>query len=164
MPLLQIFYESIDEKADEIEEYFGKDDWQNYTIKVHALKSSARLIGAMGFGEEAQMLENAGKAGNLAYIHEHHEAFLAEYRSFKNPLAEVFVETEEEKPEADLDLLESVYEEICSAAEENDVDTLEAIFAEMEEYSIPDKEQNRWEQLKSAVEQEKYDDIANILN
>ena len=164
LPLLQIFYESIDEKADEIEEYFGKDDWQNYTIKVHALKSSARLIGAMGFGEEAQMLENAGKAGNLAYIHEHHEAFLAEYRSFKNPLAEVFVETEEEKPEADLDLLESVYEEICSAAEENDVDTLEAIFAEMEEYSIPDKEQNRWEQLKSAVEQEKYDDIANILN
>jgi hypothetical protein len=88
---------------------------------------------------------------------------MAEYRSFKEPLARVFVLQEEEKPEADMDFLESVYEEIRSAAEENDADTLEAIFTEMEEYSMPASEQDRWEQLKTAVDQQKYDDIIDIL-
>ena len=38
--------------------------WEDYTILVHALKSSARLIGATLFAEIAQALETAGKDGN----------------------------------------------------------------------------------------------------
>ncbi|MBQ4270658.1 MAG: response regulator, partial [Clostridiales bacterium] len=56
MPLLKIFYESMDEKAAEIEHLYNDNDINNYTIKVHALKSSARLIGAAEFGEMAQEL------------------------------------------------------------------------------------------------------------
>lgn len=164
LPLLQIFYESLDERAVEIEGYYNAGNIKDYTTKVHALKSSARLIGAMEFGEEAQVLENAGKAGDQVYIHEHHEAFMAKYRSFKEPLAEVFVEPEEDKPEADMGFLEGVYEDIRLAAAENDMDTLEDIFTDMEEYSMPEPEQERWERLKAAVEQQNLADIANILN
>ncbi|WP_051533416.1 hybrid sensor histidine kinase/response regulator [Anaerovibrio sp. RM50] len=163
LPLLQIFYESMEERAEEIEGFYEAGNIKDYTTKVHALKSSARLIGAMEFGEEAQRLENAGKANDLDYIQSHNETFMENYRSFKEPLAMVFVSQEEEKPEADMDFLESVYEEICSAAEEHDAETLEAIFTEMEEYAMPEGEQQRWEQLKMAVSEQKYDDIANIL-
>ncbi len=163
MPLLQIFYESLDDRAAEIEGYYEEGNIKDYTTKVHALKSSARIIGAVEFGDKAQKLEDAGKAGNLDYIQKNNREFMLKYRSFKEPLAKVFAPQEEEKPEADMDFLESVYEEIRSAAGENDADTLEAIFTEMEEYSMPASEQDRWEQLKTAVDQQKYDDIIDIL-
>ncbi|MBR0163285.1 MAG: DegV family EDD domain-containing protein [Lachnospiraceae bacterium] len=60
---LRLFYESAAQKADEIERYLENEDWENYTIKVHALKSSARLIGASALSEDAAHLE---AMGNLA--------------------------------------------------------------------------------------------------
>ena len=163
LPLLKIFYESLDDKADEIEGFYAHEDWQNYTIKVHALKSSARLIGAVDFGEEAQLLENAGKAGDLAYIHAHHKAFIAEGRSFKDSLAEVFASAEAEKPEAEPELMAAVLQEIRMAAERMDGGQLDSIFAEMEAYQVPQAQEAIWNQLVKAAGQYDYQKILSIL-
>ena len=166
LPLLQIFYDSVDEKTAEIEAFYNKADWQNYTIKVHALKSSARIIGAVAFGEEAQLLENAGKSGDTEYIRRHHDEFLAKCRSFKAPLAAVCTEDRAETenlPEVDGTLLASIYEEMRTAAEEMDYDCLEAIIGEMAEYRMPEQEAKRWEKLKYAVGQFDYDTIIKLL-
>ena len=165
LPLLKIFYESLDEKADEIEGFFSEENWKDYTIKVHALKSSARLIGAAAFGEEAQLLENAGKAADIDYIRVHHADFMTKCRSFKEPLAEVFVEneTEEEKPEADAERMEGVFEEIRSAAEDMDGDRLEDIVAEMEAYRIPKAQEALYRKLKEAAAQLNYEEILSLL-
>lgn len=63
--LLEMFYDSIPDKADELNGLYAMEDWDNYTIKIHALKSSARLIGALELGDQVQLLENAGKEGDL---------------------------------------------------------------------------------------------------
>ncbi len=162
---LNFFYKFLDKKVNEIEELYSGGSWKEYTIKVHALKSSARLIGATAFGEEAQLLENAGKSGNLEYVHENHKKFITKYRGFKAPLAKIFFKEEEkiEKQEADPDLLETVYEEILSAAEEMDIERLESIFNEMSEYSIPESEEPLWEELMRATEKYDYDKITEIL-
>ncbi|MBQ6735596.1 MAG: DegV family EDD domain-containing protein [Lachnospiraceae bacterium] len=57
---LKLFAESAKAKADEIEAFLREEDWENYTIKVHALKSSARLIGATALSEDAKALEALG--------------------------------------------------------------------------------------------------------
>ena len=88
--LLHMFFESITEKSHELEELYRTEDTENYTIKIHALKSSARLVGAMELGEKAQLLENAGKEGDISYIHENHEAFMQDYIRYKEILSEVF--------------------------------------------------------------------------
>ncbi|MBQ1809310.1 MAG: response regulator [Selenomonas sp.] len=164
LPLLKIFYESLDEKVAEIENFYSQQNWKDYTIKVHALKSSARIIGAMAFGEEAQQLENAGKSGDTAYILQHHEAFITKCRSYKEPLAAVFAKAaEDDKPLVDIDLLKGAYEEIREAAEEMDCSRLEEIFVELAEYGIPDSEAAKWESLKVAAEQFDYDKIIAIL-
>ncbi|WP_051533441.1 ATP-binding protein [Anaerovibrio sp. RM50] len=165
MPLLEIFYESMDEKANEIEEYYQSGNIKDYTIKVHALKSSARLIGATDFGEEAQKLENAGKAEDMEYIRGHHRDFMEKYRSFKEPLGEVFATQEaEDKPLADAELLEGVIEEIRAAAEDMDGDRLEDIFAEMEEYKIPEAQAELYNKLKAATAQLDYEGILKLLS
>ncbi|MBQ1868630.1 hybrid sensor histidine kinase/response regulator, partial [Selenomonas sp.] len=168
LPLLKIFYDSIEEMAADIEGFYAERNLNDYTIKVHALKSSARIIGAKDFGEEAQMLENAGKAGNMDYIRAHHEDFLETYRGFKVQLAAVFgtgqPALEAEKPEADNELMESVYEELRAAAEEMDCDRLEDIFTEMEAYCIPAKEEELYQKLRQAAAHYDYDTIVTLLD
>ncbi len=92
-PLLEIFFTTIKEKADELDGFFYEGNIKDYTIKVHALKSSARIIGAVDFADEAQKLEDAGKSEDIAYIKEHHPGFIHEYRSFGEEL-EAFAESE----------------------------------------------------------------------
>ncbi len=170
LELLQIFYESMDEKAEEIEGFYAAENLKDYTIKVHALKSSARIIGAKDFGEEAQKLENAGKRGDMGYIRAHHAAFLETYRSFRAPLAGIFASSktekeaaEREKPEADEKRMEGVYEEIRAAADEMDCERLDAVFAEMEGYRILEREAELYEKLKDAASKFEYDTILDLL-
>jgi CheY-like chemotaxis protein len=44
---VQMFYDTIDSNSDVIEKAYKDGDIKLYTVKVHALKSSARIIGAM---------------------------------------------------------------------------------------------------------------------
>lgn len=51
--VLKIFYDSIEEKSDDLNKYYSDENWGDYTIKIHALKSSAKLIGALDNAEKA---------------------------------------------------------------------------------------------------------------
>ncbi len=165
LALLKVFYEDIDGKTGELNRFYEEEDYRNYTIKVHALKSSARIIGAGDLGEEAQRLENAGKAGDIEYIKSHHETFINRYNSFKEPLSSVFPapDSDHDKPEADADLMEGVMEEIMAAAEDMDCEKLDSIFEEMGDYRIPEKSRDLYEKLKDASEKYEYKTILKLI-
>ncbi len=165
LALLRVFYESLDRNAEEIDGFYTSQNWKDYTIRVHSLKSSARLIGAAAFGEEAQLLENAGKSLDTEYIRANHGDFMSEYLSFKAPLSEIFEEQpqEEEMPEADLEMFDELYEKICSAAEEMDIDELESLFGGMSQYKIPQSQRELWDQLKEAMSLYDYDSIIELV-
>lgn len=90
---LECFYEVIDENADEIEEYWKKKDWENYVIKVHALRSSAKLVGASAIAEQADILEKAGHASDTETISENTEKLLTDYRALKEELSAYITST-----------------------------------------------------------------------
>ncbi len=165
LPLVKIFYDSIDAKADEIEGFYNERNLKDYTIKVHALKSSARLIGAGVLGEIAQALENAGKSGDEAFIDEHNAVFLMAYRNFKNLLSGMFANeaSDEDKPLADDAMMEGVMDDICSSAECMDCDALEEIFREMENYRIPDGMKDAFAKIKAAAKIYDYDAILELI-
>ncbi|MBR5419863.1 MAG: response regulator [Lachnospiraceae bacterium] len=165
LALLKIFYESIDEKNEELEGFYREKDLKDYTIKVHALKSSARIIGAGELGEEAQRLEDAGKSEDIEYIREHHAAFMERFRSFKEVLSALFAAggDDGDKPEADEELMAAAYEEIRSAADDMDCDRLEQIFNEMNEYRIRPEDKELFEKLRDAAQQYDYDTILTLM-
>ncbi len=78
----------IGENADEIEEYWKKKDWENYTIKVHALRSSAKLIGASSLAGQAEILEKAGHNSDTEVIFQNTERLLNDYRALKGELSD----------------------------------------------------------------------------
>ena len=70
MSALEIFFKSVGKMSDEIQGYYDSGNWTDYTIKVHALKSSARIIGLAELSELARQLEAAGDAKDLGFIHD----------------------------------------------------------------------------------------------
>lgn len=74
---------------DEIVEYYEKEDWKNYCIKVHALKSTSLNIGAMELSELAKALERASKTGDIAFTKAQHENMIKEYDELLEKLREV---------------------------------------------------------------------------
>ena len=160
--VLKIFYDSIGEKHAELEESFNTEDWDNYTIKIHALKSSARLVGALDLGNKAELLENAGKGKDIVYIKENHPSAMEDYLSFKESLSPIFTEASD-KPMADMALIESVYQELRGAAERMDCDMIEGIMKEMEDYAIPDPEKERFDKIREKADALDYDGILEAL-
>jgi CheY-like chemotaxis protein len=69
--ILQVYLNSGLQKIREIRERYKAEDWKNYTILVHALKSTSIGIGATTLGEMAKELEMvAGDAVAAAYSRE----------------------------------------------------------------------------------------------
>jgi len=77
--ILQVYLNSGLQKIREIREKYKAEDWKNYTILVHALKSTSIGIGATNLGERAKELEMAGKEGNISFIQAHHREVMQEY-------------------------------------------------------------------------------------
>lgn len=63
--ILALYVQTGAEKLPLIEKLFQEKDVKNYTIEVHALKSTSMGIGAIELYSLAKDLETAGKAGNL---------------------------------------------------------------------------------------------------
>ena len=87
------FYEAIEEKSAQIEDFASSDDWKNFTILVHALKSSARLIGATALSDAAKALEECGNRAQTGdkdaerTIRQKTPALLCDYRAYSARLA-----------------------------------------------------------------------------
>ena len=77
--ILRGYCEDWDNSSDLAETLFEKQDWKNYTIAVHGMKSAMRSIGAMQLSEKARLLEYAGKENRIDFIIENHRSLMEEY-------------------------------------------------------------------------------------
>ena len=91
--LLGDVYKLMDEKINLVESYLSDKDIQNYTVQVHSLKTTCRMIGAMELGEEFFNLEKLGKENELAQIEELTPDVLSSFKAFK-PYLEPFASSD----------------------------------------------------------------------
>lgn len=79
MEMLRMFCSQAEEKRAEIISLYEAANWTDYTVKVHALKSTSLTIGAERLAGHAKLLEQAGKKENIAYIRNNHPMLLRLY-------------------------------------------------------------------------------------
>ncbi len=79
LEMLQMFCSQAEEKKEELIALYESSNWKDYTVKVHALKSTSMTIGAERLAEQAKLLEQAGKKGNIGYIHHDHPNLMRLY-------------------------------------------------------------------------------------
>ena len=166
---LTVFAHSVLSGAKEITNFYQKEDWKSYTVKVHALKSSARIIGAAELSDRAKRLEDAGNAGYLDEIRECTDGLLELYISFADKLAPLLAEETEEIPAEkkqpiDPEELAEAYETLKEFATTFDYDSLMFVIRSLDAYRLPDNAVKEFEELKAAASKPDWIMIREILD
>jgi signal transduction histidine kinase/DNA-binding response OmpR family regulator/HPt (histidine-containing phosphotransfer) domain-containing protein len=79
--ILGICVKSAESEQNKLQDAFEREDWKDYTIKIHALKSSMMTIGEENLSELAKRLESAGKQGDIDFIKNNHNSMIGKYRN-----------------------------------------------------------------------------------
>lgn len=165
LDIVKEFRTVIPEKSDLIEEYFNAGDYENYTIQVHALKSSARLIGAMELSEQAKYLEACGNEKNEPEIVEKTPPLLSLYRSYVEKLSPVEEgeKTEEDKPMLDAEGFLSALDDLKELLIVYDFDNADQIVAQLDHYQVPSEYQDKYDRIKVLMAEVDRDRLLEIL-
>ena len=86
---LQRFYKGFDKNSARIDSYLVGEDYDNYMITVHAIKSNAKMIGSAELSRMFEELENAAREGNYDYIKEQTPTVVMEYGILVKKLAPI---------------------------------------------------------------------------
>ncbi|MCR5451693.1 MAG: response regulator, partial [Lachnospiraceae bacterium] len=167
LSLLKIFLNSLSTTAETLDNLYLSKDIQNYTVKIHALKSSARIIGVNSLSEYAGQLEKAGKENDYDYITANHRSFITDYLDLKDALTGIFDEnesaTDSGKPSVDEGFLNAAYKKLLNAAEEMNIDEMDEIFREISNFRLPDPEKKLWEQVVNASNMFDYKAVVSLI-
>ena len=68
-----------EDRRAELEDYFAKEDWANYRVVVHAVKSTSLTIGAEALSEKAKSLEACAAEGNGDGVKAGHSEMIGMY-------------------------------------------------------------------------------------
>lgn len=75
-----------------IQNFYEAEDWHNYQILVHSLKSSSKSIGAEVLSGKALALESAAKIRDIDFIHDNHEDLMQTYLNLLDNIRKLFAE------------------------------------------------------------------------
>ena len=164
LKFLRTFYATLEDKADEIEKSYKSGDMEFCTIKVHALKSTARIIGARELSKLAEKLEEAGKKKDFKIFDEHIYELLSMYRQYKEDLAGLPREQDLIKKEPiSEDALSDAYDALRTFASQMDVDAVKMILDELDTYKLLASDEERIETINRKLLQFDWDGIEKLL-
>lgn len=164
MKTIRIFYRMIDSKANKIEQCLKEGLISDYVIEVHALKSSALLIGAVPLSEAAKELEDYGKQGKTEVLEEKTPDVLTLYRDLKNILRPYAEKEEDAKKEFSDGEWITALQQIHQCIEQFDLDGVDQIMEQLEEYQVPECIRESMDQLRVYVADVSLEEIMELTD
>ena len=164
MKTIRIFYRTIDSKADKIEQCLKEGLISDYVVEVHALKSSALLIGAVPLSEAAKELEDYGKQGKTEVLEEKTPDVLTLYRDLKNILRPYAEKEEDAKKEFSDGEWITALQQIHQCIEQFDLDGVDQIMEQLEEYQVPECIRESMDQLRVYVADLSLEEIMELTD
>ena len=159
--VLTTYHETYPVKSSEIKDFYEKGDIENYTVKVHALKSSSRIIGAAEISALSAKLEEAGKMKNSDFIKEYTDTLLSMYGALDEKLAP-FDKKDESLPLIDKKQLLEAYQTIYEIAGCMDFSLMDIILTDLQKYSFEKEDEKILSDIKMKFNELEWDDISEI--
>ena len=152
--IVKEYYRSGKERYDGIKNALETNDLDDYTIRVHALKSSSRQIGAADLGDMAEELEAAGNARDTGTINDKTAPMLEVFNKLLNDLSAYYPETSDdgEKQLVSDEILKGQLDTLINACENLDMDAMEAVGNELRKYSYPEEIRDKIDRLLHAID------------
>ena len=159
------FYVGGAAKMEEIKNLCAENDIKNYTIRVHALKSSARMIGDSELSEMALALEMAGNNEDMDTIKADTEALLIRYDRLLECLKFVFSSNGSRMlPEIEESKLSELADKMRTGLENFDFDIIDETMEELGGYSLPENIVKPFDELKVLVADVELEKIGEWLD
>jgi len=165
--VLRAFQDDISGRVDALKKAYQTRDWNRYAVDVHAIKSSARIIGAQALSNLAQELELAAEKEEAARIEADHENLLAMYEGYlhiefeKHPQDGTDTRS---KPE----MTEEIWRDACTAlhdfARNMDMDNSLLVLTSMDDYLLSDKQLRAKEEIRTLVSQLMWEELIEKLD
>ncbi len=162
LAVLTTFHQTAGFKADEIKRLYDAGDLENYTIKVHALKSSARIIGALDLSQLALDLENAGKAGDMDTINKDTGTLLNKYRELDLELA-CLDRSGPDLKELSPSMKKEAFQTIGEIAQSMDFGMMEQILKDIKGYSLTREDKERVGRMEEMMLKLDWEGISGIV-
>lgn len=168
--VLEDYYKIISKKAALITQLEQDEDWKNYTIEVHALKSASRQIGATELADLAAQMEQAGNDEDAMLIHLYTPKLVKQYWALEKVLQPYFpsedgqdAEGAEEKPLASEEDIHQCFALLREAFGNLDMDQMEGVVDQMKKFSYAKDQQELFQQLCRAVDELDTDASEDII-
>ena len=148
-----------------VEKALAEEDIKLYTVKVHALKSSARIIGDMSLSDMCQKLENAGNEGDRAFIDAHTTLMLSDYRAYREKLAPLKGGggKSDDREMIDPGTLKEAYDALGDVISMMDYDGAEMILSELTAYRLPPEDAEKTGKLTKLLKKLDWEGMEAVL-
>lgn len=161
------FYRTIDSEAEYLQKCYEELDVNErslelYRVKVHAMKSSAALIGAIQLSGVAKLLEYAARDGQLDVIRSVTPVFLKDWCAYKEKLS-ICVPQQETRAIEDVSVVIELLDNLRYAMEEMDIDASDAAMKSIRQYAFADEVHANVEKLGIAVTNLDSDEVAELV-
>ena len=166
MDTIRTFTDTLPDSFSDIKLYFENEDLDNYSIKVHALKSSARIIGLNEISALAASLEAAGDAGDLDTIKRDTPHLLDMYRKILEDFSQKGDNgdaEDESLPVMDEEKFKEAVDALKEVAATFDFDSVSYIMETINGFRVPTEHKEFIANLKKAVSAANWDEINRLL-
>lgn len=161
---LTVYARTAEKNRREIKEYVEGGDIKNATIKIHALKSTSRIIGAADLGDLAQTLENAGKEGEEIILKSGLPEFLERYGKLGESLSPLLEEEAagdtKDLPEIGEERFASVMKRIAEYAGDCDNVGIEEMLEDIKKYRLTDTQSDLVSDISQAIMDFDFDKVS----
>lgn len=163
---LKLFLDTIDGNAKVISDAYEAGDIRLYTIKVHALKSSARIIGATELAKLCASLEDAGNKHDKEFIDLHNEDMLKDYLEYKDKLSGLSEKTESDADKKDIseDEIKDAYSALKDMIPQMDYDAVDFILSELRGSRLPEEDEKTVSELLRLLKVFDWEGMEKVIN
>ena len=159
--LLGDFYKLIDMKSTKMQKCLADGLIRDYTIEVHALKNTARMIGAIELSQWCYELEKLGNAENVTELNIQTPGMLDLYRSYKDILRPYAQMQNEEKSQVSTQEMVESLQELIDAVDTFDLDKADEVMKQIEGYRFEEELEETLEELRAYVADVAMEEIMN---
>ena len=161
---LRRFYQSYDDNIKKMKDSLDSENLNDYMIYVHALKSNARMIGAIELSSLFETLEMGAKSGDKDIVSEFYDKALNMYKKTVEAIRPIG-EADEEKASDEISAGEAkaAADELLEALDDFDDDKASFLARKLSGYPFKADYMNKLKEAEKYISEFNYDAATELI-
>ena len=134
-----------------LDDFLSNEDYENFRIKIHAIKGVAATIGSIGVSELARLLEFATRDGEYDKVLRLYPVFKDELLNYKSLMKKEVLPNEEKPLLENGEVLTVLLQMLKGAVLMNDIDMSDKYLLQLQSYSYKEDLADKVEDLAVAI-------------